>query len=141
MNGFRTSSWRTVRIFLMSPFTQTRHGFTSLDTWTARTLFLWNNENPFELKEISLCSQNLEYRVPKRWKDSVPVFFYKNAINAERYHTWISSNPHMLEEMKKSITEHIKEIQPDILWNMFKNMQRCVQTCLSANGAQFQHLL
>lgn len=75
---------------------------------------------------------------PARSPDLTPPDFYLwGALKGKVY----KNNPHTLEELKAAITINIQEITPDTLRKVFRNLKTRIQTCLTANGGHFQHLL
>lgn len=75
---------------------------------------------------------------PARSPDLTPLDYYLwGALKSRVY----ENNPHNLGELKTAITQCIQQITPDILQEVFNNMQRRVQKCLNSNGGHFQHFL
>jgi len=51
------------------------------------------------------------------------------------------NKPRTRDALKVNITEEIQAVTADILARTFQNMERRVQSCLDANGGNFQHML
>lgn len=75
---------------------------------------------------------------PARSPDLTPPDFYLwGALKGKVY----ENNPLSVNELKKSIVNHIQQISPITLQKVFNNMKKRVQLCIDANGGHIQHLL
>ena len=52
-----------------------------------------------------------------------------------------NNNPHMLNDVKKTILQAISNITPTMMRHMLRNMRNCVELCLQENDGHFQYLL
>jgi hypothetical protein len=52
-----------------------------------------------------------------------------------------ANNPHHLEALKQNICEAIYNIQQRKLQKVSRNLSKRIQTCLTAEGRYFEHLL
>ena len=53
----------------------------------------------------------------------------------------LPNKPRTIDALKANITEEIQAVTADVLARAFQNMARRVQSCLDANGENFQHML
>lgn len=95
--------------------------------------------------------QYLDYHFPNRWigrggpirwaprsPDLTPSDFYLWGHLKNKIYTSGNKN---IEELKSKITEEIKNIGPETLNNVFLNIIKRMNLCISVNGSHFEELL
>ena len=66
-----------------------------------------------------------------------PEYFLWGYLKGRVY----QNKPRTIDALKANIAEKIQAVTADVLARTFQNMARQVQSCLDANGGQFQHML
>ncbi len=53
----------------------------------------------------------------------------------------LRNHPITMEELKTEIENTVRTVNENMVHGVFKNLIRCLNTCLEINGGQFQHVL
>jgi hypothetical protein len=65
--------------------------------------------------------------------------FFHRVIQGDQGISVYSNNPHTIDDLKMTITEHIRNVDCPILHTVFENTVRRVNKCLQTGGGHFEH--
>jgi len=83
------------------------------------------------------CLTRLSAYLSVIWLWVPPDYFLWGYLKGRVYR----NKPRTTDALKANITEEIQTVTADVLARTFQNMARRVQSCLDANGGDFQHML